>query len=282
MRVEDDLISWREADPEIASRLRTHDEPSRIRLIVEILEESLKTNPESGVVISNVKSKSTVQSKKAVHEMMMQSLTLMRKHLPRLGEAIKGNPVFITDELFKKMEEDIHQDKKAVNRSTKRKREGLKYEKAVSDYLMSEYSCIEYGDETLPITWEDNDATISAHHGLEGQGIDTLGKLVIPSEDRTIWISGQSKDRESAVPAKELDAFWNTVQQLKDAKLAINPRDSFISVLSLAKKKSFTYDNYEKLLEKGIVTVVDSETAGVKTLMAIESMMALVTHTLNT
>jgi hypothetical protein len=273
--VEDELISWREADPVLSVRLRSLPVPTRIRLKVDILEESLKTHQEGGLVVNSVKSNSTIQPQKAIHEMMLLTVSLGGKHLRRDEEAAVKGPVFYNDDFFKKMECDIHQNKKASTRSTKRKREGLKYEKAVSDYLENQLNSIEYGEESCPITWEDNDATIMAVHGLDGQGIDTLGKLVIPSLGKNIWIAVQSKDRESAVPAKELDAFSSTVQQLKDVKCALNPRDVVVSVLSLAKMKSFTYTNYEKMLEQGIITVVDSETAGVKTLMAIESMLEL-------
>jgi hypothetical protein len=274
--VEDELISWREADPVLSVRLRSLPVPTRIRLKVDILEESLKTHPESGLVVNSVKSNSTIQTQKGIHEMMLLTVSLGGKHLRRDEEAAVKGPVFYNEDFFTKMECDIHQNKKASTRSTKRKREGLKYEKAVSDYLENQLNSLDYFEENCPITWEDNDATIMAEHGLDGQGIDTLGKLVIPSLGKNIWIAVQSKDRESAVPAKELDAFSSTVQQLKDVKCALNSRDIVIAILSLAKPKSFTYANYEKLLEKGIVTVVDSDTFGVKTLMAIESMLELV------
>lgn len=283
LQIEDELISWRDADPVLSVRLRSLPDPSRIRLIVDILEESIKTNPESGLVMNSVKSNSVIQTQKGLHEMMLLSLNLAGKHLRRCeasaNEKTTGTTLdgfFADEELRKKIEGDIYQNKKASSRSTKRKREGLKYEKAVSDYLEHQLDAIDFRGEHCPITWEDNDATIMAEHGLEGQGIDTLGKLVIPSLDRTVWIAVQSKDRESAVPPKELDAFSSTVQQLKDVKCALNPRDIVIAILSLAKPKSFTYSNYEKMLEKGIITVVDSETAGAKTLMAIESMLELV------
>ena len=119
--------------------------------------------------------------------------------------------------------------------------------------------------------WKNDSAT----HGLVGQGIDTLGILKL--NYITYWIAIQYKDRESAVPAKELESFIKTLNELKLVKQSINPSDKFISILSLAKKASFNYDTFSKMLQKGVITIVESDgkekAIGSETLSAIESMM---------
>ncbi len=282
LRMEDDLISRREADPKISSKIRNTIEPARIRIIMDILEESVKTNPESGLVVSNVKSKSSITPNKALHEIILQSLGLMDKHLSRMENVKLDTAVFYTDDLFKSITTDIHKDKAANERKTKRKAEGLIFESTVSKYLTSKLGSVDIDGVSYTITWEANDSTISADHGLEGlQGIDTLGKLTM--DDKILWIAVQSKDRESGVPNKELDTFKNTVDKLRQKKQEINGKDKVLSVLSLAKKKSFNYEVYEKMLSAGIITVIETDgtnteepPTGSKTVMAIKSLLDIV------
>ena len=279
LRVEDDLISWCVADTKTSSKLRHMPEPARIRLMVDVLEESVKTNPESGLIISNVKSKSSISTDKALHELILQSLSLTAKHLGRLENIKSDAAVFFTKDLFADIVKDVQKDKVSSVRSTKRKKEGLIFESTVSKYLETELPSVEIHDESYTITWEDNDATITANHDLTGQGIDTLGKLTIG--DRTIWLAIQSKDRESVVPAKELTAFSKTVNELKEIKQSINSKDKVISVLSLAKPKSFNYEVYKTMLDAGIFTIVESvgtkeEPVGSKTLDTLVNLLGMV------
>jgi hypothetical protein len=125
--------------------------------------------------------------------------------------------------------------------------------------------------QTYDIKWLANDSAISAVNELGNhQGIDILGELSL--ENKTIWIAIQAKDHEQAVPKAELKKFIDTVKLLESNKLALNPNDKFISILSLAKIKSHSYSLYEDMLNEGIITIVESslEEIGSKTYSAIE------------
>jgi len=251
IRMEDDLISFPSADPTIASKLRNTPLPSRLRIIVDILEESVKTNPEAGLAITGVKSKSNIIHGKAIHECIIRSLDLFKKHITRV---IQNNDfTFCSDELLKKLEEDCNPNKEKNKKSAKRSKEALLFESRVSKYLETELSSVNIGEEDYTITWEDNDATISANHNLEGQAIDTLGRLA--TKNNTIWIAIQSKDRESAIPKCELDNFINTLNSLRVNK---DVNDKIIPILTLAKMKSFNYDTHIMMLKAGIFTVVET------------------------
>lgn len=265
MRMQDDIISIKDADAKISSKLRNTLEPSRLRVIVDILNEDMKTNPNSGMITNSIKARSTVTPLKGIHEMIFQSLGVMGKYLKLVKEkepTLTDSEKFITTEMTTGLTASVEMDKKNSTRSTKRKKEALKFEAAVAEKVSSEMK---------EVKWNHSDATISATNDLEGEGIDTLGELKL--EDRTIWISIQSKDRESAIPKAELEAFTKTVHQLKEKKLEINPNDKFISVLCLAKEKSFNYKLYQELLHEQIFTIVeDKEDVGSITLATIQTL----------
>lgn len=269
LRMENDIISINDTDAKISSKLRNTLEPSRLRVIVDILNEDMKTNPNSGVIINAVKARSTIIPQKGVHEMIFQSLGVMGKHLKSVKEkdsTLTDSKIFSSAEMITALKASIEMDKKNSTRSTKRKKEGLKFEAAVAEKVSSEMK---------EVKWNHSDATISATNDLEGEGIDTLGELKLT--DRSIWISIQCKDRESAIPKMELEAFIKTVNQLKEKKLEINPNDKFISVLCLAKEKSFNYKLYQELLHEQIFTVVeDKEDIGNITLTTIQMLYDMI------
>lgn len=261
LRIEDETVSYREADPRIASKLRHLKEPSRIRLIVDILNESVKTNPEAGLTISSVKSMSHISSGKAIFEMIEQSLALAKKHMDKvthLGDA----SAFVEPERMKEMEGYINKNLAAASRSQKRKKEGLKFESGVGEYLRENISCLCVDGEDMDINWELNDSTIAANHDLDGQAIDALGEVRF--SDYSIWLADQCKDRESAIPQKEITSFIKSVNSLRKQKQSANPKDKVIAVLTLAKPKAFNYELYFSLLQHGILTVVESTTNGGK------------------
>jgi hypothetical protein len=197
---------------------------------------------------------------KAIHEMLDQSVSLFRKLQYKVFESdasLSDPSLFVSAERVKEMEGHINKNLAASNRSTRRKREGLVFEAAVSHYLESTLGSLTIGDSVADVAWEDNDATISANHGLDGQAIDTLGKIPL-QEDMNVWVAVQSKDRESAVPRAELEAFIASVNQLRVKKQALNPKDKVIAVLCLAKKKSFSLDIHDLMIRNGIHTVVES------------------------
>jgi hypothetical protein len=122
-------------------------------------------------------------------------------------------------------------------------------------------SSIHLDEESIDIHWELNDSTISANHDIQGQAIDALGEIRLP--DYSIWLAGQSKDRESSIPQKEIDAFIKSVNSLREQKVVANPRDKVIGVLTLAKAKAFNYELYFNLLQNKILTVIENtETVG--------------------
>jgi len=265
LRMQDDIISINTLDSKISSKSRHVEQPARLRIILDILNEDMKTNPNTGLIINSIKARSNITPQKAIHEMVLQSLSVMAKFLKAAKEKdaiLSDTKIFNTAEMITALKASIEMDKKNNTRSTKRKQEGLKFEAAVAEKVSTEMK---------EVKWNHSDATISATNDLEGQGIDTLGELKL--EDRSIWISIQCKDRESATPKAELEAFVKTVNQLKEKKLELNPNDKFISVLALAKEKSFNYKQYQELLHEQIFTIVeDKEDIGSITLTTIQSL----------
>jgi hypothetical protein len=229
----------------------------------------MKTNPNSGVIMNAVKARSNITPQKGVHEMVFQSLSVLNKHLKAVKEkdsTLSDSKIFSSAEMITNLKASIEMDKKNSTRSTKRKKEGLKFEAAVAEKVSTEIK---------EVKWNHSDATISATNDLEGQGIDVLGELKLT--DRTIRISIQCKDRESATPKAELEAFVKTVNQLKEKKLELNPDDKFISILTLAKEKSFNCKQYHELLQEEIFTIVeDKEDIGSVTVNTIKMLMNLI------
>lgn len=255
LRIEGETVSKCEADPKIASKLRHLKEPSRIRLITDIHSEAVKTDPEAGLLINSVKSMSTLTSGKAIFEMIEQSLSLAKKHIDKVTD-LGDEKQFVHTDRLTEMEGYINKNLAASSRSQKRKKEGLKFESAVGQYLANALSSIVVDEENTDIRWELNDSTIMANHDIQGQAIDSLGELRLPQS--SIWLACQCKDRESAIPQKEIDSFIKSVQSLREQKLATNPHDKVIGVLTLAKAKAFNYDMYFNLLQNKILTVVEN------------------------
>jgi len=266
LMMEGDLISRQATDTELNARLRNIPKPPRTRLLVDILEESLKTNPEAGLITAEVKTSSKIVEKRAIHEMIKMSLRHTKTFLTALE---LKDPELATPDLFvdaptiASMKKAIEMDRKNTERSTKRKREAIKFESAVADYLK------EFDFDT-DITWMEGDAKIMEEHGLEGQGIDILGSC--SEGGNTVWIPIQCKDRENSIRQEEITSFESTVKQLRAAKTALNPQDTFLPLLVLAKQKSFNFELYHKLCCQSIVTVIDDEkTVGSKTAELIEA-----------
>jgi hypothetical protein len=252
LRMEDDLISKLSISGHIQSQLRHLPLQTRTRLIVDILDEGLKSNPDAGFAPDSVKSKSSIAENKVIHECIMLTYKIMGKHLG----IIKANPnIFINDTIHDLIIPYIHVNKTANLRSSKRKREGIKFESEVSEYLSEDLNTLDINGKDYNITWESGDASIMVKHDIKFQAIDTLGKLCIG--DRTFWLAVQSKDRTNSIPNAESSAFINAVEDLKRVKQEINPEDKVISVLTLAKEKSFSYTLYSKMILSDIYTVLE-------------------------
>jgi hypothetical protein len=278
LRMQDDLISLRDADSFLTPKLRTMKVPSRMRLIIDILEESMKTNPHGGLNVTSLKAGSEIVAKKAIHEMALQSLSIMRKFQLAIEEKdpdYLDPKTFNSAESLAKLKVIIEMDKKNSTRSNKRKKEGLLFEAAVFEKV-SELKEININDTDYKIKWEPcSDAIISAKSDIEGQGIDSLGQLKL--DDYSIWISIQCKDREACLKESDLSKFKKTVEELKEKKLEINPLDKFITILVLAKEKSFNYKQYYELLKDHIFTIVEpSDDVGSATLETIETVLGLI------
>ncbi len=274
IRIENELICCIDAESKIASKMRHLKEPSRIRVIVDVLEESIKTHPESGLMIQGIKSLSQIANGKALHEMIYDSLDLAQKHMNSVID-LNNHDQFVHADRMKEMEGHINKNLKAASRSIKRKKEGLIFEDAVGKYLANNLSIMDVNSQDVQVSWEHNDATIAARHDLVGQAIDTLGHIRFPAF--SVWLAVQSKDRESAIPPNEIQAFLKSVKSLRDNKCQLNPKDKVISVLSLAKAKSFNYELYYTLLQHMTLPVIEDssnqETIGEATKKAIMSQL---------
>jgi hypothetical protein len=201
-----------------------------------------------------------VSSGKAIFEMIEQSLSLAKKHIDKVID-LGDETQFVHADRLNEMNGYINKNLAASSRSQKRKKEGLKFESAVGQYLSNALSSIHLDEESIDIHWVLNDSTISANHDIQGQAIDALGEIRLP--DYSIWLAGQSKDRESSIPQKEIDAFIKSVNSLHEQKVVANPRDKVIGVLTLAKAKAFNYELYFNLLQNKILTVIENtETVG--------------------
>jgi hypothetical protein len=205
-------------------------------------------------MIQGIKSLSQIASGKALHEMIHDSLDLTQKHMNNVVD-INNHDQFVHPDRMKEMEGHINKNLKAASRSDRRKKEGLKFEAAVGEYLAINLSVMDIDGQEVKIGWEHNDATIAARHDLAGQAIDTLGHVRF--SEFSIWLAIQSKDRESGIPANEIQAFLKSVKSLRDNKSQMNPKDKVISILSLAKAKSFNYDLYYTLLQNNTLPVIE-------------------------
>jgi hypothetical protein len=244
-------------------------EPSRIRLKLTILEESIKCNKNAGINITAVKFNSRIIEDKAIYECVHRSLHLFDKYISSL---LKINPD-ITVEMFNtninNIKDIIEKDKEQHKKRNKRKKEGIQFEGRVAENIKELLSEITINDIPYTIKWEDKDSLISADNNLEGEGIDLLGTLSLP--DKKIYIAAQMKDRESGVPKKEIKKFTDTLQSFKDKHLKND--DKIIALLTLAKEASFNYETYSELIKKNIITIVERGKAGDESIKIIETQL---------
>jgi len=270
LMMEGDLISRQATDSELNGQLRHLKKPSRIRLLVDILEESLKTNADAGLITAEVKYSSKIETKRSIHEMIKMSVSRAKIFLnsaEKKDSEFALPSTFANTELIESMKKEIEMDKKNNERSSKRKREAIKFESTVANYLK------EFDFDT-EIEWMEGDAKIMEEHGLEGQGIDILGSY--SKGGNTVWIPIQCKDRENGIRQDDITSFESTIRQLRTVKTAVNSNDTLLPLLVLAKQKSFNYELYHKLCCQSIVTIIDDTTAhGVKTAELIQSRLNL-------
>jgi hypothetical protein len=242
-------------------------EPSRIRIKLTIIDESIKCNKNAGINITAVKFNTRIVEGKAIYECIHRSLHLFDNYLKKLL-SINND---ITYDLFNSnlniIKNTIEKDKEQIKKRTIRKKEGIQFEGRVSENIKENLSAITINDIDYTIKWEDKDSLISADYNLNGEGIDLLGTLVLP--DKKIYIAAQMKDRENGVPKKELDKFINTRQSLINNYIKEN--DKIISLLVLAKESSFNYETYFQLISQNIITIVEQKNPGDDTIKIIEN-----------
>ena len=166
-----------------------------------------------------------------------------------------------------------------MERSMKRKKEGVLYEGQISDLLKAAFPAIEIEGVMHPMKWKDKDSEITAAYDLQGEGIDILGvlnlgdvsptseainQIIMPSSttsvsSKRIWIVLQIKDNELSIAKAEKDKFLITRKSLMDKY----PSDIFISALVLAKKISYTAPLAMEMMREGILTILeDSQPLG--------------------
>lgn len=242
-------------------------EPSRIRLKLTIIDESIKCNKDAGINITAVKFNTRIVEGKAIYECIHRSLHLFDNYLKNLKSI---NPE-ITGELFTTnltiIKNTIEKDKEQTKKRTQRKKEGIQFEGRVSENIKQNLGAITIDDIDYTIKWEDKDSLISADNNLDGEGIDLLGTLTLPN--KKIYIAAQMKDRESGVPKKEIDKFIKTLQSFNDTH--INNTDKMIALLVLAKENSFNYETYFQLISQNIITIVERKNPGDDAIKIIEN-----------
>ena len=185
-RVEGDLISDRPVlDQDIVISIRTAllKMSGKFRIIVDVLNESLKDNRDAGYIIEPFKRDSKLIQRKGIH-------TAIKPLLSVFSRIFHDNivPIDAVD--------SIARHRKA---SRKRGDEGVKYDKEVCDELK------DYFDND---TWITNDSHISSEYRLEGRGIDALGM----NEFR--YIAVQIKNTES-LKKDGIEKFVDTVTELR-------------------------------------------------------------------
>jgi len=212
--VQEDLISNKTGTLGMDNALRNMGPAqSRLRYIIDILKEGIKDNSETGLVIEGVKRKSTIQQKLAIYEMIQETLKLGKKYLSAVEEidgALLDRNAFLNDDVLAKIPKFIETDKIHTEKSRQRKKEGIKFEAVVKNYVQEELEELDSNE----IVWETNDSEISVAHDLgDFQGIDLLGSVVL--RGRNFRFAAQMKNKKSALSQAELQNFVQTVDALK-------------------------------------------------------------------
>jgi hypothetical protein len=255
LQIEGDFIDDSCGDFGLNSKIRHFKDMSRTRIIVSVLTNNVKTNPEFGLSLGHLKKDSSFSKDGAIYEMVLQSLGMASNFFDIIRETgnIGSSGAYNDKAIIDKFRDCMQVDKKAMVRSIKRKKEGILFEAKVAEELSLKFP---------DMNWDHKDSHITAEHGLIGEGIDSLGYTEI--HGKTLWVAVQSKDKENSLTTDELNKFVLTLGSLR----AKYPQDIFIPYLVLAKKKGFTAELHMEMLDKGITVILD--TNGSKTSSLLE------------
>jgi len=166
------------------------------------------------------------------------------KTIKAANKSIGDAGAYCDEGIVAKFRSYLEVDKKSMERSQKRKKEGIKFEGLITDVLKTKFE---------EINWEDKDSRISAEHELEGEGIDMLGYNDL-SNEKGLWVAIQVKDKELSLREDDTKKFLDTVEELR----VKYPNDVFLLYLVLAKKKSYTAELAMDMCEKGAKVVWDT------------------------
>lgn len=231
MRIQGDLISDAPVtDPNLNNSFRAAVgiNPSRMRVVVEILSERVKTMKLSGLHLENFKKRSTIRADGSIAVCVRKTFSVYKKYMEK---KLKGAT---ESELNVLLEECLNDGARHAKRSKIRKQEGLKYESAVAQALREEF------DED-DVVWNTSDVQIMTDHGLGKQGIDVLGTYAAAN----LMVAVQVKDK-GALQYTDIEKFVDTVKELQEK----NPRIAILSYFIFKTPKTkIDYKTMRKLNE---------------------------------
>jgi len=262
--IENDLVDDEPSDFGMNSKIRHQPAPSRNRIRVDILQQKIKDNDVYGLSLGHVKKTTSLNEKGALIEMIKITMSraadyfksiiavAVTQGIEKPDEALSKTDFYNDKAIIEKIQKCIESDKTGTERAQRRKREGIKFETRIAEILEEKFSRYCVDNLEFDIDWEVGDTLIYSNHELETQGIDILGRLEL--EARTIWIPIQVKDKEHGLNNEDKKKFPITVDELKEKYNG----DTFIPMLILKKPKSYSADLAMDMLEKGVITVLES------------------------
>jgi hypothetical protein len=278
--LQDDILNESPSDLGLNTEIRHLPSPSNARILVNIINESVKTRNDSGLKVTHFKKGTMIDENKSIHQAIKLTIKLASKYFASITpEHLQNSNAYFVADIQNKLLSSFADNKKHMERSMKRKKEGVLYEGQISDLLKAAFPSIEIEGVMHPMKWKDKDSEITAAYDLQGEGIDILGvlnlgdvsptseainQIIMPSSttsvsSKRIWIVLQIKDNELSIAKAEKDKFLITRKSLMDKY----PSDIFISALVLAKKISYTAPLAMEMMREGILTILeDSQPLG--------------------
>ena len=280
MSIEEDILNDKPKEYGLNTIIRNLPTPTKTRILIKILKESVKDNKDSGLQVTHFKKGTEINEMMAIHQNLKLTLKLASKYFASITpEHLQNSNAYFVADVQNKLLSSFADNKKHMERSMKRKKEGVLYEGQISDLLKAAFPAIEIEGVMHPMKWKDKDSEITAAYDLQGEGIDILGvlnlgdvsptseainQIIMPSStisvsSKRIWIILQIKDNELSIAKAEKDKFLITRKSLMDKY----PSDIFISALVLAKKISYTAPLAMEMMREGILTILeDSQPLG--------------------
>ena len=231
IRIQGDLISDSPVtDPDLNNSFRAAVgiHPSRMRVVVDILNESAKKNKASGLHLENFKKRTTIRADGSIAACVRKTFSVYKKYMEKkLAKATDS-------ELNALLQECLNDGARHAKRSKIRKQEGLKYESAIAQGLREEF-----GEDD--VIWNTSDVQIMTDHGLSKQGIDVLGIYTAAN----LMIAIQVKDK-GALQFTDIEKFVDSVKELQEKK----PKTAILSYFIFKNPKTkIDYKTMRKLNE---------------------------------